>query len=65
MTVQSAVPIRAAEPFSLAGRLAMVTGARRGIGLAISEARPPYLKIIRRPRSYLSSPHEPSFRHAC
>jgi 2-dehydro-3-deoxy-D-gluconate 5-dehydrogenase len=28
----------AASPFSLGGRLALVTGARRGIGLAISEA---------------------------
>jgi 2-deoxy-D-gluconate 3-dehydrogenase len=31
-------PARASSPFSLQGRLAVVTGARRGIGLAIAEA---------------------------
>jgi 2-deoxy-D-gluconate 3-dehydrogenase len=30
--------LRAGSPFSLEGRLALVTGARRGIGLAITEA---------------------------
>jgi 2-deoxy-D-gluconate 3-dehydrogenase len=36
MTLEAAVP--SASTFSLEGRLAVVTGARRGIGLAISEA---------------------------
>jgi 2-dehydro-3-deoxy-D-gluconate 5-dehydrogenase len=36
VTLEAAVPT--ASPFSLEGRLAVVTGARRGIGLAISEA---------------------------
>ena len=38
MTETAPGAVRAVSPFSLDGRLAVVTGARRGIGLAIAEA---------------------------
>src|SRR5215207_10143560 len=39
MNEQSAsAALSAAHPFSLAGRVALVTGSRRGIGLAIADA---------------------------